>query len=79
MPYIGASPKVLKKGSCQFGQAKNFIQLPEKQQAPVTGYPGAVKFQLHGGIKLEPQTPVFSLTQQIARFHPFKSLFHPLL
>jgi hypothetical protein len=31
---------------------------------------GAVKFQLHGGIKLEPQTPFFSLTQQISRFYP---------
>jgi hypothetical protein len=43
----------------------------KSQQTTITGYFGALEFQLHTGVKLDPQDLFFALTHQVSSFFCF--------
>jgi hypothetical protein len=68
---ILARARILKNFLGQNRQSHHFIHLSEKQQTAITGYFGAMEFQLHTGIKLDPQDLFFALTHQVSPFFCF--------
>ena len=68
---ILARARILKNFLGQNRQSHHFIHLSEKQQTAITGYFCALEFQLHTGVKLDPQDLFFALTYQVSPFFCF--------
>jgi len=79
---ILARARILKNFLGQDRQSQHFIHLSEKQQTAITGYFGALEFQLHTWVKLDRKTSFLLSHISLSVFllqHRYQPLFISLL